>query len=808
MAANGRYYGACAGNATYPSQVIAWNNNDTVLWTANPLGSVNGNNSTAFYATPVLNANGSVIYLVSQNGYVVALNTSNGSEVFNKPISSLPIRATPALNADETRLFVHGTDGYLYSIKTSDGTAERAMPTGNGLPPTSFLHSEPMSSGPVVAADGRVYVGTSEGMVKGFNPATGLETLSLDLRTILTYQGLSIEASPAIGTNGWLYVGTRATFGNPAKLVAIDPTAASGFQVKFSVSISTDDLATAGVITQPIIDRNGFVYVTDWGHRIEQWDAVKSSAVGARPTRVWAQRSSVPDPILGDTKTCLLGKLCQTPVLSEDGLLLFGTSSYSVEGGPPTLGAAKFLAVRTYGGVIASDTGLSAGSGIGDEPLWSYSLDEAANAPMVLGTPVIRSSNGRVYFADTLGRVMRINRAGGPLMEGQWPALGGGNRHSGKSLAYAWTVLELIPPNQNNFTPSVGTAVAIDPAGRALGDAFGMFSSTQQTSQSPTFWDPISAIRMPYPGPVTNATLTSGNSQGTFVGYLAKNGKLLPKVWPFAAYTTSAAVAEQALPFPAGCDSAFPAYIAENGKVVGYGIFGTATRLVRWQLDETVSPAVWNVSSLVSPPSGGDTYTYSGGVSGFAVGKVKFVSSQPFRAFIVDPIQSSWSTINDLGTLADNPTPNTTMASEALEIREDLGICGASQNASGVWRAFFVPINGKITTANALPGLVASSGTWISRATGLNRAGIAVGMSQTNLTSTTFENRAVMWNGVGGGTVTVTDLNSIVPSTSRKLTDAVGISDNGFILCNGISNPGTTGQKAALYLLCPTRSVN
>ena len=202
-------------------------------------------------------------------------------------------------------------------------------------------------------------------------------------------------------------------------------------------------------------------------------------------------------------------------------------------------------------------------------------------------------------------------------------------------------------------------------------------------------------------------------------------------------------------------------------------------------------------------------YALSASGSGLTVGKAKFETggSAPFRAFRIEPNAITISPTDDLGTLADTPTQREyTRQSEALEVRDDFGIVGRSQNIDGVWRAYGIAINETINNSKALGGLMAagSGTTWTSAANSLNRLGVRVGTAQTNNPSGSgLASRAVVWDPAAANVCT--DLNTVLPANSGwVLTSAESISDNGFIVGYGVRN----GVAGKVYLLLPARNVN
>lgn len=322
-----------------------------------------------------------------------------------------------------------------------------------------------------------------------------------------------------------------------------------------------------------------------------------------------------------------------------------------------------------------------------------------------------------------------------------------------------------------------------------------------------TFWNPLGSTKFN----TSQKDAIFSNTSGDVVGRNMSTSRAL--VWPLGIFNSSVAAVTLPLPTdvkdfngnPVTVTSSYASGTSEDGAAWGYAYNGSFVTVARWIRDED---GVWQ-SNSVKPPAGNQAYALSAGTSGWTVGKAKFETgvSAPFRAFRLQPGIVTFGASDDLGTLADTSSGKSlTQSSEALELREDYGIVGRSQNLYNVWRAYHVAFNATsgvnpvITQDAALPGLLAGGAgtTWTSAAYGLNRQVIKVGYAQT----TGSVNRAVMWTGETGNTIT--DLNSLLPVNSGwVLQNAIGISEAGFII-----GTGTKSGSTVPFLLCPARNVN
>lgn len=345
LASNGRFFVSTRASSSVPAKVRAYNANETVKWTWSPPGAVAGNASQDFFRSPVLHPDGQRLYVAGENGrvYCLAANSSNPSDptvywqwppVGQNPIGRVRAQLSLDISSDGQRnyLYVHSDDGWVYQLQvnlTAPFTWKRQT-FNTGPSPLdcgdnavfSNLYLQPSSSGPVVDSAGNVFVGSSNGHVYGFS-STGAQMLDENLCGYFAAPLVPVEASPAIGPNDWLYVGTRRfemTVDNVPTfvqaLVCINRSLPGASKVQWHRFVATDHEGrnnSPSIICAPILDNLGHVYATEFTHVIEQlnsWDGALQ--------RQW--QHSVNDQVLR-------GKLCQTPTLTESGLLIVGTST-------------------------------------------------------------------------------------------------------------------------------------------------------------------------------------------------------------------------------------------------------------------------------------------------------------------------------------------------------------------------------------------------------------------------------------------------------------------------------------------------
>lgn len=182
---------------------------------------------------------GGKVFIGSVDGMLYALDETTGNTVWFKDIGS-HIAATPAISPDGTSLYVGTYDGRLLSIKTADGSVRWALGTGGAVYASPAISADGSrvyagsnddniysvdavsgtevwqyhTSGDVagslaVGMDGTVYAGSGDGKVYALNPADTLAGGTNRLKWAYEVQLMQGVASPVIGNNGKLYVGSH-----------------------------------------------------------------------------------------------------------------------------------------------------------------------------------------------------------------------------------------------------------------------------------------------------------------------------------------------------------------------------------------------------------------------------------------------------------------------------------------------------------------------------------------------------------------------------------------------------------------------
>lgn len=727
------------------AKLTALNSTDTVRWTWSAPSGAQHN----MYAIPSYDSTQNRVFVGSDAGIFYCFNASNGQIVWSPTVvvSTNPkrrrIRSGAALDLSHPSgptVYFQANDGYLYALDAADGSLRWKRPTGNlGPEPVVNTHTEPFSSSPVVGGDGTIYVASSSATFYAFSPS-GVELWTVPL------QGPA-EASPAIAANGFVYVGTRTAGGTVGALHAINP-AMAGINPNLLIQWCRDIPRNAeqefvGYLASPVVDQSGHIYAAAFGELVLKHHPENGSVV-----HEW---------LAG-------GKICQTPTINQDGLLIVGVSRVLTPAGVQT-GNNRVEAFR-----ILDHQSSGPWWGIGEIQTTSGSQPLGAS----IGSMPIRAiTSGRAYFSDMTGRIGRFD-TGAPLMAGEWPTFQCGNRRVGKSLTYSWTLAEL--PAFYGLGTNYASQVAVrsvDGAGRAVGQAYGFYNYpySSEFGLAAAYWRNL-VVRSPsftHAAPV-NSFATAISGAGHIIGYVTGSGGG-PRVWPEAADL----IDQQPLVLPTpGYSYGYAADINSQNKIVGYAqLSGFQIHVFRW----TPSGLSWGWQNLGATP-GGNTYAYAISDTERIVGKARFSPGSPWHAFTTQEQPFDLSLAVDLGTFGGSE-------SVAWDVHDQSGIVGWAHIAGGRRRAFKVPVTctGMIASSShelpPLPGVTGSN--WNSEAYSVNRYGEVVGQAQTD---------AGTWRafryvpGLG-----MEDLNSLVPAGSGwVLMSAKAINDAGIIVGTGTRN--------------------
>ncbi|HMO65209.1 MAG TPA: PQQ-binding-like beta-propeller repeat protein [Verrucomicrobiota bacterium] len=631
-------------------------------------------------------------------------------------------------------------------------------------------HPVPYSGTPVIDLAGVVYVGSANGYLYCFNAATGQRLWRVKLNASgLATQGEPIEATPAIGENGWVYVSTRyCPVGAQTSVThayAINPLTATANVDHAVEKIAWTSAALAsqepGTIGGLVVDACGVVYVTDfWGDRLYLLDGLTGAPLGQQATA---------------------GKPCQAPALNRNGMLYLGLSKDMDGGGG---GQRTIQGLKVSPGINISQHWTATG--------WTAAGGQSGEFGDFFGGVLLRADgSGTTYLADAnpdddTGRVYRFT-SGAPSMAGDSPTLGGGNRRQHKARTYPYQMVELgaFPQGDAGYQ----AVHSVDALGRAVGYAHGKpgypyygdppldWYGAYWTSASPVFFGNFSY-------PEARLWMRTGNLAGHVVGYRYSG----PIVLPYGLTSPSSTYA-LALALPPGHGGGEARDINAASSIVGFSFTAGKPTVVRWDLNGTV----WEALAMGTPGSGGQAYAFGLSNNRRVCGKARFTVGGPWLGYTSPEQVDDLTTTESLGSFGG-------LESEAFEVHDLGGTAGWAHKRIGTSdyrRAFLVPPDGSmLSSSHEVPGFAGqlSNGLWQSESWAVNGCRQVVGRAQ----NAGGSYRAFFWQ---PGDATLRDLTALAPA-GWTLGSAIGISDAGHIVGSGTKTVGQS-QVTRQWLMFP-----
>lgn len=337
LGADGTIYVAATTSASTGGCLLAISREGETLWT-------NYTGGNAGRSSPCIGLDGT-IYVGTANGEMLAFSPAGQTNWIFRAAESKPV-SSPALGVDGT-IYIRGYGqryDRLYSV-SAEGATNWQIELGRS-PITIPLYQ--MSS-PAIGADGTIYV--TSGSSNLYSDSSYLYAISPAGSTNWSFAlGAPTYASPAVGPDGTLYLGTDKNY-----VYAIDPKGqlkwrylAPGF-VESSAAVGADGSVYVGYY---LAGRGGLLALTQTGKR--RWSLDKGTGVSASPaiddignvyiaelaaggyframdslgSNIWSY------PLAFDTPS--------SPVISPDGTLYIGTgrSLYALVGGRPLMQSA------------------------------------------------------------------------------------------------------------------------------------------------------------------------------------------------------------------------------------------------------------------------------------------------------------------------------------------------------------------------------------------------------------------------------------------------------------------------------------
>jgi outer membrane protein assembly factor BamB len=372
-------------------------------------------------SSPALSPDGQTVYVgveTRSGGRVVAISARDGgprtSWGAQGRVLADPVESSPAVSADGSTIYVGTANGTLYALRATNGSTLWELSLG------TFI-----TSSPAIGTDGTIYVGTGDGRVRAVTPQ------GAPLWVFPT--GSFIFSSPAIGSDGTIYIGSY-----DRHLYALTP----GGEEKWRF------LTGGAIFSSPAIGVDGTIYIGSGDQRMY--------AIAPDGSRRWDYLTN--------------GPLDASPVLGPDGTVYFASdrSFYALKRQPDAdqvrwkrdiaTGSISSAAVRADGTVIfGADDGVIRGLNAADgSEKWRYDT-RTGQGNLIESSPMI-GPDGSIYVGSFDGALYKLNGNGSPLSTySSWPAFRHDIRRTGR----------LLPSNTGNRLVNISTRAQAG-AGRNL----------------------------------------------------------------------------------------------------------------------------------------------------------------------------------------------------------------------------------------------------------------------------------------------------------------------------------------------------
>ncbi len=321
-----------------------------------------------FNCSPAIGADGTV-FIGNENGAVYAYNTAGQMKwQFPDTLSGDDMGGTPAI--DGNHIYVGGENWHIQQLR-DDGTGAVEV--------WSYPLREELNASPVLGPSGNLIVCDDSGYVYSFAP-------DHSVNWVFNTHG-NITCSPAIGSDGTVYVGTEQS-----KMYAIT---ANGSQAWPPYEI----IPPTSIISSPVIGADGSIYFgADDG-------AMYRLGATGQPVPNWPVELTLSD-------------VSSTPALCADGIIYVAAENDTM------------YAVRENGTVAWSVALQVPVPGKRNPGQRRFGVDD------LLPSPVI-DQYGIIYIASGYDGVFAIaGRATGTLAQTAWPMFHHDIHHTGKSGAW------------------------------------------------------------------------------------------------------------------------------------------------------------------------------------------------------------------------------------------------------------------------------------------------------------------------------------------------------------------------------------
>lgn len=348
-----------------------------------------------------------------------------------KPFSSSPVIDRYG------NIYIGSEDGNLYAVK-SDGTVKWKYPTEEGI-----------SSSPVIASDGTIYVTSGMTLYAISSSGKGKWVYTIPVEK---YSSLWLNSPPAIGKDGTIYVGVSGFYENgvvvaKGRLLAIDPKGNLKWEYK-----GTGKKSTSSIDSTPAIAGDGTIYVTDtYYSRYGDFVALSGNIHAVTPSgkQKWMHEiGSYTDasPVIGADGTVYVGSedenfyafdpsdghvnwqtetggdIVGGAAIDKKGMIYVGSRDGKLYAIEPKKGKVQWT-FQTQDGI--QSTPLVDASGVvyfGSDDSYFYALDsskkgalkwKASTGGEIVASPTI-SQDGDIYISSRDGNLYAFNKKGKP----------------------------------------------------------------------------------------------------------------------------------------------------------------------------------------------------------------------------------------------------------------------------------------------------------------------------------------------------------------------------------------------------------
>lgn len=163
-------------------------------------------------SSPTFDSYNNNVYIGSSTGLVAVDN--KGKLVWSYKINGNVITC-PAINSDYSTVYFTSTNGYLYAVNTSDGSLKWKYQANDGI-----------QSSPAIAPNGTIYFGCNDGFLYAVNPPNSdSQTGNLIWKFNNGINAGQIKSSPAVDINGNIYYTTTegSGLGSQGALYIVNP---------------------------------------------------------------------------------------------------------------------------------------------------------------------------------------------------------------------------------------------------------------------------------------------------------------------------------------------------------------------------------------------------------------------------------------------------------------------------------------------------------------------------------------------------------------------------------------------------------